>query len=407
MSNRKNTSGRVAVSLRKKLQLAKNPLEIFTGRLFGYWTSRQTSTNCLTSSTSIANAAWTKNGLSAVDGYADPLGGTGASLFTNDTGNSQHRAYQTYVLPTGVNLTAEVYIKAVTPNQTFTFSTNTVVLRVNSTTGAITTQSNCGAKIDVLSNNWFKIKITYATAAADTAFRLYCGIENNFTGAGEQIYVYLPTLDNQQPISIPDLSGNNRTFTQNTAGGIVKRDNNTIAQFGQQSVYLAGAQGYISTSPPNEDYTSISIVGTLNGNYNNNCAFEVANADATQRFVSYYSNNGVGTQQNADIYYRTPTQGIQDLKILPAAPAGMIGVFYMYNPLTGSVVSKYNNTSLTSSKTGTNVANTKMSLGNSVAFNLTGGLYWFESLIVKGAITAADEIALKEYIKENYNQNVY
>jgi hypothetical protein len=264
-----------------------------------------------------------------------------------------------------------------------------------------------GVKLDKLSSGWFKLTITRVAAANGTFIRLYPFSAEPYTGAGEQCLVYFPTVNNSQPISITDLSGNNRTFTQNTAGGIVKSDNATIAWYGQPAIYASGAQGYISTSPPNEDHTVIAIVGSTNGNYGNNCAFELGNADASQRFVLYHSNNGSGTQQNADVYYKTPTQGIQDLKILPAAPSGCIGVFKMYNPLTGSVVSKYNNTNLTSTKTGTNATNTKMTLMNSVAFNLTGGLYWFENIIVKGNLSAADEIALANYIRENYNQNVY
>ena len=147
------------------------------------------STNLITYPLSFDNAYWIKSGLSVVSGQSSPSADspTGAFKLVESSANELHRIRTSSITRTsGITYTISIYVK---PNGRLIFINAVAFCNANSTfdlsNGTIADTASGTAKIELLSNGWYRCSVTgTATATGSTVF--YTQINN--TGFGDDSY---------------------------------------------------------------------------------------------------------------------------------------------------------------------------------------------------------------------------
>jgi hypothetical protein len=149
------------------------------------------STNLITYSEQINNAAWTHVGGShTANQTTAPSGEVTADLFTeNSAASTQHRMFQIPVVATGTTYTVSVFVKRASGSRQFglTLTTTTAVARVyfNLDTGTVGTVVAGSGTITAYPNGWYRCTATgVADGLTGTTFLQMC----NGTTSGSETY---------------------------------------------------------------------------------------------------------------------------------------------------------------------------------------------------------------------------
>lgn len=363
---------------------------------------------------------WTQSYVSLADGYSDPIGGLDSSCIIPDSTTNYHRILYNVRKNSTWNFSMYFKISNDGYNLDVVFATGAfgAACTINKSTGVISSSQNCTAKTTVI-NGWVKIDMSSSASAADGTLRIYpWGNAPLAISSTNKVYIYNPTLDNNQPIFLNDLSGNNRTFKSNLSasgyGGIVDSSTATKARFGQQSLTFVNSFCYINTDPPNNDYTIIILAAfdsRRTSQTSNQFLFVNTNAAGTEKHVvGLYNVSSTANDTKAICQFTSAAGGGPTNNILDYNYNGTDMLFFnCYFPTNGSLVGNFNNKGATTlAKSGVDRIKTKMFLGNSAAFTeMTYKMHWFEAIILNGSLTDNDKVALTNYIKATYIQNIF
>ncbi len=159
-------------------------------------------TNLVNYSESFDNAYWTKNGSSVTSGFTSPDGTTNAFKLVEDTSTGAH---QVYVTPAAANADYSISVfakKGERDKFRINIGNDTHYADFNLTSGTIITQSGATtfAKIDLISNGWYRCSISYTESTGAPTYNLYRLLDNSgnasFIGDGTSgIYIYGAQLE--------------------------------------------------------------------------------------------------------------------------------------------------------------------------------------------------------------------
>ena len=239
----------------------------------------QQSTNLLTYSSDYTNAAWSKNGVSAITAASVAPDGTQTAQFLQETtaNTSWHFWSQSSgVITTSTAYTLSAYFKN---NGTqyaylqFAMGGTTAQVVMDTTTGLITYNTGSSGTVTSVGNGWYKLSIT-STTSSNTGGIVYVGISRTsptvtqYTGDGYRgMYVWGAQLEATAfPTSyIPTVA---TTMTRIIDSAVMTGTN--FSSWFNQGQYTMYAEGYSSCPSPNASSMALFCVnGAITQNSSN------------------------------------------------------------------------------------------------------------------------------------------
>ena len=259
----------------------------------GSWLFEPQSTNLITYSEDFSNSYWTKSGASIVSNNAiSPDGTLNASKLVEGTNNGNHLIYSAFVSGSaGNNYTTSFFVKANERTWCKILNYGGTQVFFDLENGVVGTETNASGKIEALSNDWYKISMTYVSQSSERAY-LYIAEDDNdnsYQGDGtsgiyiwgaqveQQAYTtsYIPT-DGATSTRLQDLANNsgNSTLINSTEGVLYAE----IAALANDGTFRE-----ISLN----DGTTTNVVEIRYTNINNAFEFIVTNATTVQVASSF------------------------------------------------------------------------------------------------------------------------
>ena len=241
----------------------------YTGGGCGSLLLEKQSTNLLTYSSELSNAAWTKfNSSITANATTSPDGTTNADKTVEDTANSSHGAYNSASITNGIDYTWSAFFKAGerTLVRVLAQTGTTPVVVFNLTNGTIVSVSaGVTGSIEDYGNGWYRCILT-ATSSSTTAYfnwnMLNAAGDVTYTGDGTSgLYAYGFQIEQSSyPTSyIPTLASS------------VTRLADSASKTGISSL-INSVEGvlYINTSTPINDATA-GVISVSDGTLSNRC----------------------------------------------------------------------------------------------------------------------------------------
>ena len=239
-----------------------------TGQSLGLLVEQQ-STNLLTYSSDYTNAAWSKNGVSAITAASVAPDGTQTAQFLQETtaNTSWHFWSQSSgVITTSTAYTLSAYFKN---NGTqyaylqFAMGGTTAQVVMDTTTGLITYNTGSSGTVTSVGNGWYKLSIT-STTSSNTGGIVYVGISRTsptvtqYTGDGYRgMYVWGAQLE-ALPFSTSYIPTVATTMTRNVDSAIITGTNfSSWYNFGQGTIFAHASTNSVVSASQNSALVGI------------------------------------------------------------------------------------------------------------------------------------------------------
>lgn len=227
------------------------------------------------SANDFASVNWTKTNATIIaNNTTDPIGTNTADRMTDTVTNGDHQVNQN---ASGANVlgyaTIQVYAKAGTANYCI-LSGNAGAIKVafNLTTGVAgaSTGTYLWTKSTDASNGWWLLELCYLTSVS--AVTIGMNVTNSvssYAGAGDYIYLYTASMEQNLTTTWADQSGNGRNMTQATSiAAPVSLE--FPANYSQQAAYFDGDNTRTLASTAADwtflhDGTGMTWAGVVNG----------------------------------------------------------------------------------------------------------------------------------------------
>jgi hypothetical protein len=167
----------------------------------GSWLLEPQSTNLIAYSEAFDNAYWTKSGASVVSGFTSPSGEANAFKVVNNSVVGSHHIKRTSSIPVSSNATYtySVYLKKGTKD-VITIEDGAQFFGLasfNLTSKTATNLSGTNARIEEMSNGWFRCSVSVLSTSTGLRFTIYSGTTSSGIDDSGDYYIYGAQIEQQ------------------------------------------------------------------------------------------------------------------------------------------------------------------------------------------------------------------
>ena len=253
------------------------------------------STNLITYSEDFSNAYWTKSGASVTSGFVSPDGTANAFKLVEDTSSNLHIINRIITVSNATNYSISIFAKL---GERTKFGIrdgfSNKFITINLSNGSVIDSNGLiSSKITQLENDWYKISLTFQTAATSLTLKAYIlgdsytsGNPETYTYQGNGssgLYIYGAQVEvSSYPTSYIPTNGTAITRAAESATG-----SGNAATFNDSEGVLMAEISALA-----DDFANYKFISLYDGTYNNFC--DIYYGDASNR-ISVRFRSGAGS----------------------------------------------------------------------------------------------------------------